>query len=118
MKSVFGLNENIAAAVSYVFGAFSGVVVLILERENKFVRFHALQSTLFFLFVKVLFAILNFLVDIPILGFLLGLLLNPVLWAGGIVVLLAWLFLMYQAFENKPFKLPIFGDVAWGQIYK
>ena len=118
MKSIFGLNENIAAALSYVFGAFSGVVVLILERENKFVRFHALQSTLFFLFVKLLFGVLNFVVGIPILGFFLGLLLNPVLWIGGLLVLLAWLFLMYQAYENKTFKLPVFGEVAWGQIFK
>jgi uncharacterized membrane protein len=117
-KSIFGLNENIAAALSYLFGAFSGVVVLILERENKFVRFHALQSTLFFLFVKVAFAIVNFILNIPLLGTILGFLLNPVMWFAGLAVVLLWLFLMYQAFDSKTFKLPIFGDVAWGQVFK
>ena len=118
MKSIFGLGENIAAALSYLFGAFSGVVVLILERENKFVRFHALQSTLIFLFVKVVFAIVNFIFNIPILGTILGFVLAPVMWFAGLAVFLLILFLMYQAYNGKTFKFPIVGDVVWNQIFK
>ena len=121
-KSIFGLNENIAAALSYLFGAFSGVVVLILERENKFVRFHALQSTLFNLFIMIVSAVVNFVFGIvfriPLLGSLLSFVLSPVFWIAGIAMFLLTVILMYQAFTNKTFKLPIFGDVAWGQIFK
>jgi uncharacterized membrane protein len=117
-KSVFGLPENIAAALSYLFGAFSGVVVLILERENKFVRFHALQSTLWFLFLYVALAVLRFVVRIPILGWLLGIVVNPVIWIGGVVIFISAVFLILKAYEGKTFKLPIFGEVAWGQIFK
>jgi uncharacterized membrane protein len=117
-KSIFGLNENIAAALSYIFVAFSGVVVLILERENKFVRFHALQSTLFFLFIMVATAIVNFILRIPILGWLLGIVLNPAMWLVGLATFLIALFLIVQALNGKTYKLPIFGEVAWGQIFK
>jgi uncharacterized membrane protein len=117
-KSIFGLNENFAAALSYLFGAFSGVVVLILERENKFVRFHALQSTLWFLFLYLTGAVLTFVVNIPVLGWILGIIINPVLWIGGVVLFVSTVFLMYKAYEGTTFKLPVFGDVAWGQIFK
>ena len=48
-KSVFGLSENAAAVFAYLFAFVSGIVVLIMEKENKVVRFAALQSTVFFL---------------------------------------------------------------------
>ncbi|MCL2604560.1 MAG: hypothetical protein FWD90_08785 [Defluviitaleaceae bacterium] len=121
-KSIFGLNENIAAALSYLFGAFSGVVVLILERENKFVRFHALQSTLWFLFLYVAGAIISFVFNIifsiPLLGWLLGIVLSPVFWIGGFILFATKLFLMYKAYTGTTFKMPILGDVVWGQIFK
>ena len=121
-KSVFGLNENVAAALSYLFGAFSGVVVLILERDNKFVRFHALQSTLWFLFLYVIGSVLNFVLNvftsIPLLGSVLGFFLNPVILVGWIILILTKLFLMIKAYNGATYKLPIVGDVVWGQIFK
>ena len=46
-KSAFlNLDENVAAAVSYVLGPFTGIPALVMEKENKFVRFHAMQSTI------------------------------------------------------------------------
>ena len=117
-KSVFGLTENLAAALAYAFIFFSGVVVLILERENKFVRFHALQSTLFFLFYAIFVMVVNFVLGIPFLGAVLGILVSPIMWLLSIVVFLAWLFLMFKAFQGETFKIPILGEVVYGQIYR
>jgi len=114
MKSVFGLTENLAAALSYLFGAFSGVVVLILERENKFVRFHALQSILWFLPLKIMAAVLNLFSNIPFLGMLF----TPFVWLTWIVIILSGLFMMLKAYSGTTFKLPIVGNVAWAQIFK
>jgi len=118
MKSVFGLPENLAAVLSYLFGAFSGVVVLILERENKFVRFHALQSTLWFLFLYVVIAIANFITNIPLLGTILGLALNPLVVILWIVMIISGLFLMLKAYEGTTYKLPFIGEVVSRQIFK
>ena len=122
MKSVFGLPENIAAALSYLFGAFSGVVVLILERENKFVRFHALQSTLWFLFMYVILAVVNFITNILssiwVVGTLFGLVLNPISFLLWAIIVISAIFLILKAYAGTTFKLPIVGDVVWGQIYK
>ena len=117
-KSIFGLTENLAATLAYLVIFFSGVVVLILERENKFVRFHALQSTLFFLFYAIFSTVVGFVLNIPFLGAVLGILVNPIMGILGFVMVIMWLFLMFKAFSGTTFKIPILGDVVWRQIYK
>ena len=39
-----GLAPNLAAALAYAFGPISGVLFYVLEKDNRFVRFHAAQS--------------------------------------------------------------------------
>ena len=126
MKSVFGLSENMAAAFSYLLGPLSGLLVLVLERENKFVRFHALQSTIWFLFMWIIRWGIGFIQSllgvIPLIG-------TPIAWIFGFVmapVMLIWglglfgskIFLMLKALSGSQFKLPFVGEVAWNQINK
>jgi len=118
MKSIFGLEQNIAAALSYIFGPISGIAVLIMERENKFVRFHAMQSTLWFSLLMIVGWVLAIIVDIPFLGAILGLVLNPLIAIGGLVWFISLVFLMFKAFTNETFKLPVIGDIVWSQISK
>ena len=47
-KTSTGLTENVAGLLCYVLGWVSGIVFLIIEPENKFVRFHAFQSIIVF----------------------------------------------------------------------
>ena len=120
MKSVFGLSENIAAALSYIFGPFSGIVVLVMEKENKFVRFHALQSIIWFLFLMIGGWVLQFLSailgSIPIVGILLSLVISPVLWIGGIVYWVSKAYLVFKAIQGATYKIPVVGDVVWTQV--
>ena len=44
-KSALGLDGNIAAALGYPIGIIA-IICLIIEKENRFVKFHALQSIL------------------------------------------------------------------------
>ena len=118
MKSIFGLDEKLAAVLSYAFIFFSGIAVLIMERENKFVRFHALQSTLWFLAIMIVTWVLRFIADIRFIGWILGIVINPVLFIIGLIAFGSWVFLMYKAYQGEMFKLPIVGDVAWAQINK
>ena len=127
MKSVFGLDEKFAAALSYVLGPISGIVVLVIERENRFVRFHALQSTLWFLFMWIVYWVIRLAVTlitgIPFsIGTILGFVLSPVIW---VVMAVFWLifigsrlFLMMRAAMGHEFKLPYVGEVAWNQVNK
>ena len=118
MKSIFGLSENAVAALSYVLGPISGIFVLVLERENKFVRFHALQSTLTFLFMWVVFWVIGLVIGIPLLGWILGIVLRPAQWVLQLAIVAGKIFLMYKAATGSEFRLPFVGDVAWNQINK
>jgi len=118
MKSIFGLSENIVAALSYVLGPISGLFVLIAERENKHVRFHALQSTLWFLFLWIVYWIVGIITGFPIIGVLLWVVSRPVMWIWGLLFVSSKIFLVLQAAFGRQFKLPFVGDVAWNQVHK
>ena len=105
-KSVFGLNENLAGVLCYAGFFFSGVIILVMEKENRNVRFHALQSTLWFMLLGVARTVAGWL---PIIRGPLGSLI-------GIVTVLSWLLLMYFAFVGRRFKIPMIGEVAEAQV--
>jgi len=118
MKSVFGLEQNLAAALSYVFIFFTGIAVLVLERENKFVRFHALQSALWFLVLFVVYWVLSFIGRIWLIGWILGFIISPITAVLSVVAIVSWVVLIYKAHQGETFKLPIIGDVAWARVNK
>lgn len=101
-------NENLMAAASYLLGFVTGIIVLLIEKQSKFVRFHAMQSTL--LFGGIFFANV-FLGFIPILGWLVGLFLS-------FAAFILWIVLMWKAFQGEMYKVPYFGDMANKQLAK
>lgn len=105
-KSSTGLEANLAGALTYLLGPITGILFLVLEKESKFVRFHAMQSTITFI---VLFVVTLVLGMIPIFGWLLLLPLQ-------LAILVLWLFLMFKAFKGEKFKLPTIGDMAERQV--
>ena len=113
-KSIFGLDEKHAAALSYVFTFVTGLPVLILEKDNKYVRFHAMQSTLLGLALLVLRFALGILSAIPLLGILAGI----ANWAIGVISVVAVIYLFLMALRGHEFKLPIIGDISWAQVNK
>jgi uncharacterized membrane protein len=48
-RSSTGLDENVAGFLCYLFGFITGIVFLVVEKESRFVKFHAMQSTITFL---------------------------------------------------------------------
>ncbi|MFW6052713.1 MAG: DUF4870 domain-containing protein [Desulfosalsimonas sp.] len=106
-KTVMEIDENIEALLCYVLGWLTGIVFLLLEKENLFVRFHAMQSLVVFLPLTVLVVVLSW---IPVIGFL-----SMIISLLGIVL---WIFLMIKAFQGERYKLPWAGDFAENQIFK
>jgi uncharacterized membrane protein len=107
-----GLQAKTEALISYLLGWFSGIIFLLIERKNRFVRFNAAQSTIFFGIVSVIYILLRFISIIPILGFLLSPVIGFVTFVGGIVVFLIWLFLIIQSYRGKTVRLPFISGYA------
>ena len=97
------MDANIAAALSYLVGFVTGVIFLLVEKENKFVRFHAMQSTILFAGIVAIDILLQL---VPILGALV--VIFVVIPASAIL----WLLLMFKAYQGEEFRLPLVGDMA------
>jgi uncharacterized membrane protein len=106
-KTASGLDANVAAALSYALGWLTGLGFLLTEQENRFVRFHAMQSTIIF---GVLSALCILLQAIPLLGILI------VVFIIVPVSAILWLILMFKAYQGERFKFPIAGDIAEQRI--
>jgi uncharacterized membrane protein len=106
-KTSTGLEANLAAALSYLVGFVTGIAFLVLEKENRFVRFHAMQSTLVFAGVVVIDILLQI---VPLLGALV--VVFVVIPASAVL----WLVLMFKAYQGEEFKLPMIGRIAADKI--
>ncbi|WP_026907284.1 DUF4870 domain-containing protein [Paucisalibacillus globulus] len=107
-KTSSGIEENVAGLLCYLLGFVTGLIFLLIEKDNHFVRFHALQSIIVFAALFVLNIVIGL---IPLLGFAITALLAP-------LSLVLWIVLMIQAYQGKLFKLPMIGDIVEVQLEK
>jgi uncharacterized membrane protein len=94
------LEPRLAAVLCYLLGIITGIILLTVERENRFVRFHALQSILYCAVAVVVLAGLA-MAELYSVSALLGL-----------ASMALWLFLMYRAARGERFQLPWLGTWA------
>ena len=103
-----GMQPNVEAGLSYVFGWITGLIFFLVEKQNRFVRFHAMQSILFFGGITVIDIILNVIGNFGFLGLFTFLVSSAV----GLIGFVGWIVLLINGFQGKYFKLPIIGDYA------
>lgn len=101
-KSSIGIDPKVAALLCYLLGWISGLIFLLIEKENKFIKFHALQSIVVFGFFSVLSIVLTL---VPVVGWSL----LPILY---LIELILWIVLMVKGFQGDLFKLPVAGNIA------
>ena len=111
------MKDNVASMMCYLLGWITGIVFLVMEpyKQNRAIKFHAWQSIIFF----GAFSILQFLISIVFWNILVGSgslgLAELFYWCTRIlylIVLVAWIFLMVQAYNGKKFMIPIIGKIA------
>lgn len=121
-QSSMNLDENMASALCYLGVWLTGIIFFLVEKKNKTVRFHALQSLLVFLPLSIIswlvgwigaprwvagggwYGIGSYNPGIPALIYL-----SWILW---VITVILWLILMIKAYQGEKFKLPIIGDIA------
>ncbi len=113
-KTSTGMQANVAALVSYTLGWITGLVFFIIEKDNKFVRFHALQSIVVFGALSVLGIAISIIFQIFMMLRLYFLfqfiaLITNLIWLAALIL---WILLMVKAYQGEKFKLPIAGDIA------
>ncbi|WP_042169738.1 DUF4870 domain-containing protein [Paenibacillus gorillae] len=107
-RSSTGLDPKIAGLLVYLGWFVTGIIFLAIEKQSRFVKFHAMQS----IAVSVVLIVLNILFGIlPFIGWILGAILAPVSF-------ILWIALMLLALQGKQFKVPYIGDWAEQQANK
>jgi len=107
-----GLSARTEAILGYLFWWLGGLVFFVIERKNRFVRFHAAQSIIFFGGVSVLLEALHLISLIPLLGFLLYIPLSFASTIITVIAILTWLFMMFQMYRGRNFRIPIVSEYA------
>ena len=103
-----GLDSNIGGLLSYVLGWITGLIFFLIEEKDEFIRFHAMQSIIFFGAVTAVMIVFGILEWIPFIGILFTVLTALV----GLFAFVMWIILMVKAYQGERFKLPIAGDLA------
>src|SRR5678815_898729 len=107
-KSSTGLDENVAALLSYVFGWISGLIFFLIEKDSRLVRFHGMQSLLFNILVAIVaivlwvvaFVVLIVSTQLPgIVGSLVSLLITLIWIVFCVGILIAWVLCLVRAYE-------------------
>ena len=120
-KSSTGLDENIAALLSYVFGWVSGLIFFLIEKDSRLVRFHAMQSILLNAAALVVGIVLWFAWAIlaiifsqvsEVLAGLVSFVLGLLILVFYIGLLIAVVFCLIKAYQRQYFKLPVLGNFA------
>jgi len=126
-----GLDSNVGAMLCYLanflccLGLVLAIIFLVTEKENRFVKFHAVQS-LFLVALEIAAGII-----LEILNAILGLALRMVdmslfagllTWALGCLFLLIFMIFLVlgaiKAYGGQWYKLPIIGELAWKTVNK
>jgi uncharacterized membrane protein len=113
-KTSTGMQANVAGLLSYVLGWITGLILFLIEKENKFVRFHAMQSIIVFGALFILQIVIGvFMAMLAMMG--LGVihplfsLIRGLLFLVGFIL---WILLMVKAYQGEMFKVPVIGDMA------
>ncbi|HYJ92698.1 MAG TPA: DUF4870 domain-containing protein [Pyrinomonadaceae bacterium] len=117
-KSAIGLDGNITALIGYIISIIA-LVEIFIEKDNRFVRFHAIQSVIFHVAMWVFFFVVWIVVFI--LGMIMSMVhLGGVVWLLSILIFLAWIVVYLggvilgavKSYGGAMFKYPMIGNMA------
>ena len=115
-----GVAPKIAATICAALPPVGGIVFLVLEKKNAFVRFWAMQSVFFggvAIAISILIQIAALILGhIPILGWLMAVLLAFAGMAFGLAMLIVWIISIIKAFSNVEWEIPYVGKLARKQL--
>ncbi len=127
--SFMTLDSNVGAMLCYILnfvcclGLVLSIIFAITEKENRFVKFHAVQSLYLCglqIVVGILVGLLGMvlslalhMIDMELLAWILILGLRFLLFAIFIVF---WIIAGIKAYSGQWYKLPIIGEFAWKTV--
>ncbi len=109
-KSSTGMEPKIAILIAYLFGWIGGLIIWLIEKENKFVKWNALQALILGIIEVVSIIVISVILGlIPFIGWFffswLGYVIAAALWVLAIVAIV-------RGFQGKTFRIPWIGTLT------
>lgn len=130
-KTSLGLQSNVGAMLCYIgnflccLGLVLAVVFLVTEKENRFVKFHAIQALFLALaqlatgiVVGILGLIVSMVLDMVHLSFVGWLLVQGLRLIIFLIFIAIWIMAGVKAYGGQWYKLPFIGNFAWNAVNK
>ncbi len=115
-----GVPPNIAAAICAALPGLGGIIFLVMEKKNAFVRFWAMQSVFFggvMLALSIVSRIAGLVLgNIWVLGKIIIFLLGILGMVLGLAFLVVWIITIIKALSNVEWEIPILGKLARKQL--
>jgi uncharacterized membrane protein len=120
-QSSFGLSPNVAALISYIWIPVTSILILVTEKENRMVRFHAWQSIFLGLSLAALSIVLSVVIGVvmlvagivsPYAGILVSIVSLIVWMILAVAILGVWIFCLVKAYQGAVHRLPFVGKYA------
>lgn len=119
-RSSINIDPRIAAFLAYFLSIFisflGGLLFFLLEKENRFIRFHSLQSVFFnaaVIIISIALTIITVIIAfVPVVGALSAAVIWSIFIIGAFVV---WILLMVKSIQGEYYKVPLIGD--WADRY-
>ena len=112
-----GVAPNVGGLLCYIpccIGFLFSIVVAVVEKQSRFVRFHAFQSLLLhagMIVIGIGFGFVSMALAFANIG-ILNLLLLPIRMLLGLAFLAVLIVLMIKANGGEEFELPVIGEMA------
>jgi uncharacterized membrane protein len=104
-------DERLKGAIAYILGFITGIIVLLMAENNRFLKFHAMQSIVSSIVIGIILFILDFILAFTII-------LPCLLTLLGFVIWLYFLYGAYQVYQGKEFRMPFFADFVEQNLMK
>ena len=108
-----GLAPNIASLLCYICMPITSIIFLVIEKQDRDVRFHAWQATL--LGVGYIIAVIGIQAAAAMLGWVASFLgtmvgyFRPLLLLGTVIL---WGICLIKSYQGERWRIPVLGDIA------
>lgn len=103
-KSSTSLDPKVANLLAYLFSWLGGLIIWLMEKENRFVKWNALQALILGIVEVVCILVISFILGlIPYIGWFFF------SWLGWVLAGVCWIFAIIaivMGFQGKTFRIP------------
>ena len=107
-KSSTGMDPKIAVLLAYFFSWLGGLIIWLMEKENRFVKWNALQALILGIVEAIIGILMIIFGWVPFIGWLVVV----IGWIALVAILVAVIIAIVKAFSGETFRIPVVSSLT------